>query len=153
MIETSNTNEHTNNNINIPVDPVDDDTASGPFEGPEKLLELWFEPAAPVVDVSETGDDLKKSGRVGLRTVDRVVWEEMLDIVKCKVLSVVYGEEMDAYLLRCVLFPHRQNPSCGFSCIIRRIDLWHELLVSIVDKSYSLLISSRQRIIILRLPS
>ena len=114
MIETSNTNELTNNNLNIPVDLVDDDTASGPFEGPEKLLEIWFEPSAPAVDVSETGNDLKKSGRLGLRTVDRAVWEEMLDIVKCKVLSVVYGQEMDAYLLRCVPFPRRQNPSRGF---------------------------------------
>lgn len=26
----------------------------------------------------------------------------MLDIVKCKVLSFIEGEEVDAYLLRCV---------------------------------------------------
>lgn len=35
----------------------------------------------------------------GLRTVPRAVWEEMLDIVKCKVLSVIEGEELDSYLL------------------------------------------------------
>lgn len=35
----------------------------------------------------------------GLRTVPRAVWEEMLDIVKCKVLSVIEGDELDSYLL------------------------------------------------------
>ena len=38
--------------------------------------------------------------KTGLRTVARQTWEEMLDIVKCKVLSVVEGVDMDAYLLR-----------------------------------------------------
>ena len=58
-----------------------------PFEGPEKLLELWFSP---------TPDEIEG----GLRGVPRKVWEEMLDIVRCKVLSVVNGQDMDAYLLR-----------------------------------------------------
>lgn len=64
-----------------------------PFEGPEKLLEIWFDPP-------ETGAD--SSGGLGLRSVSREKWEEMLDIVRCKVLSVIRGEELDAYLLRCV---------------------------------------------------
>lgn len=71
-----------------------------PFEGPEKLLEIWFSPKA---------DDLLNhehaSGKQGLRAVDRVVWEGMLEIVKCKVLSFVEGLEVDAYLLRCIPFP------------------------------------------------
>jgi S-adenosylmethionine decarboxylase len=58
-----------------------------PFEGPEKLLELWFSPSHNQIDG-------------GLRGVPRHVWEEMLDIVRCKVLSVVNGQDMDAYLLR-----------------------------------------------------
>lgn len=36
----------------------------------------------------------------GLRKVPRAVWEEMLKVVKCQVLSVIEGEEVDAYLLR-----------------------------------------------------
>ncbi|KAI0758326.1 S-adenosylmethionine decarboxylase [Irpex lacteus] len=71
--------------------------SSGPFEGPEKLLEL--------PDAHEAHD-----GKLGLRKVPRAVWEEMLDIVKCKILSVVEGTEMDAYLLsESSLFvsPHR----------------------------------------------
>lgn len=68
-----------------------------PFEGPEKLLEIWFKPSAnDVPDASAPSAD----GRTGLRKIDRLIWEEMLDIVKCQVLSVVEGTEMDAYLLR-----------------------------------------------------
>lgn len=72
-----------------------DHNANGPFEGPEKLLEIWFAPSP--ADVPSAVD-----GKLGLRKVPRIVWEEVLDIVKCKILSVVEGTEMDAYLLRYV---------------------------------------------------
>ena len=66
-----------------------------PFEGAEKLLEIWFAPS--IVDVP----DFRSRGcKCGLRRVARHVWEEMLTIVKCKVLSVAEGNETDAYLLR-----------------------------------------------------
>jgi hypothetical protein len=68
-------------------------TSGSPFEGPEKLLEIWFAPSVADLDDSE-------SPRCGLRKVDASVWEDMLDIVQCKVLSVVHGDEIDAYLLR-----------------------------------------------------
>jgi len=75
---------------------MDDYQASAPFEGPEKLLEIWFAPsAASVPEVAGAAP-----GKTGLRAVSRQTWEDMLDIVKCKVLSVVEGAEMDAYLLR-----------------------------------------------------
>jgi S-adenosylmethionine decarboxylase len=70
---------------------------TSPFEGPEKLLEIWFAPS--VADLDDSA-----SPKCGLRRVDSSVWEEMLDIVKCKVLSVVHGDEMDAYLLRSAVF-------------------------------------------------
>lgn len=76
----------------------DDADASCPFEGPEKLLEIWFAPAAEYVPDAETAP----KGKSGLRAIERKVWDDMLDIVKCKILSVVYGEDMDAYLLRFV---------------------------------------------------
>jgi S-adenosylmethionine decarboxylase len=69
---------------------------SCPFEGPEKLLEIWFAPSAAHVPDATTAP----AGRSGLRAVDRQIWEDMLDIVKCKVLSMVQGDEIDAYLLR-----------------------------------------------------
>jgi S-adenosylmethionine decarboxylase len=69
-------------------------TLNAPFEGPEKLLEIWFDPPRVVQETS---------GRRGLLSVSREKWEEMLDIVRCKVLSVIEGQELDAYLLRCAV--------------------------------------------------
>ena len=75
------------------------DTAQAPFEGPEKLLEIWFAPSA--ADCSDAAIP-RSDGKFGLRKVPRSIWEEMLDIVKCKILSAVEGTEMGAYLLRSV---------------------------------------------------
>ncbi|CAG7854753.1 S-adenosylmethionine decarboxylase proenzyme 1 Short=AdoMetDC 1; Short=SAMDC 1; Contains: RecName: Full=S-adenosylmethionine decarboxylase 1 alpha chain; Contains: RecName: Full=S-adenosylmethionine decarboxylase 1 beta chain; Flags: Precursor [Serendipita indica DSM 11827] len=74
----------------IRADSTEQQTMNAPFEGPEKLLEIWFQ--APDGDASG-------QQRPGLRAVSREKWEEMLDIVRCKVLSVIQGKEMDAYLL------------------------------------------------------
>jgi len=74
---------------------------SSQFEGPEKLLEIWFAPSPTDVESAAPAED----GKCGLRKVDRAVWEDMLEIVKCKVLSVIEGSEMDAYLLRSVVPP------------------------------------------------
>jgi S-adenosylmethionine decarboxylase len=66
------------------------------FEGPEKLLEVWF--ARNAEDVPDAASAI--DGKSGLRRISRSVWEDMLDVVKCKVLSVIEGTETDAYLLR-----------------------------------------------------
>ncbi|KAF8894912.1 S-adenosylmethionine decarboxylase [Gymnopilus junonius] len=87
-------------------DIIDDYQASAPFEGPEKLLEIWF--AQSAADVPPL--DNARGKKTGLRTVSRQTWEDMLDIVRCKVLSVIQGDEMDAYLLSESSFfvsPHR----------------------------------------------
>ena len=78
-------------------DDIDAQCASAPFEGPEKLLEIWFAPS--VADLPDASAALA-DGRCGLRKVKKETWEDMLAIVKCKVLSVVEGKEIDAYLLR-----------------------------------------------------
>lgn len=89
-------------------------TSPGPFEGPEKLLEVWFAPSIEELPSAEEVEGkvagglkarpAKENGEwQGLRKVPREVWEEMLDIVKCKVLSMVEGDDLDAYLLSCVL--------------------------------------------------
>ncbi|BEJ14885.1 hypothetical protein CspHIS471_0406520 [Cutaneotrichosporon sp. HIS471] len=109
------------------------DTSPGPFEGPEKLLEVWFAPTpdalvgtgsanhgSPLSTAVNGNGNVVNNGHLsanhssarrragvssngqpfqGLRTVPRAVWEEMLDIVKCKVLSVIEGDELDSYLL------------------------------------------------------
>ena len=95
----------------VPPPPNNDPLSSpGPFEGPEKLLEVWFAPSPDALPLPSSSSSSLKPGRRsdhgngteyrGLRRVPREVWEEMLDIVKCKVLSVVEGDEIDAYLLR-----------------------------------------------------
>lgn len=71
-----------------------DTTSSAPFEGPEKLLEIWFAPSPQLVP------NVHEGMRCGLRKVKKEIWEDMLDIVKCKVLSYIEGDENDAYLLR-----------------------------------------------------
>ena len=79
------------------ISVLEDSSSNPPFEGPEKLLELWFAPSPeelPGGHANDTGRD------AGLRVVPRKVWEEMLDLVRCKVLSVIEGEQVDAYLLR-----------------------------------------------------
>ncbi|KAH7061895.1 S-adenosylmethionine decarboxylase [Auriculariales sp. MPI-PUGE-AT-0066] len=80
-----------------------------PFEGPEKLLEIWFAPHVGAVPAVPSHDDVNPEGH-GLRAVKRHVWEDMLDLVKCKVLSVVSGNQIDAYLLSessLFVFPHK----------------------------------------------
>ncbi|KAF8813614.1 S-adenosylmethionine decarboxylase [Phlegmacium glaucopus] len=87
-------------------DVADDYQASAPFEGPEKLLEIWFAPSANDVPHLECTQPHK----TGLRSVSRDIWEEMLGIVQCRVLNVIEGQEMDAYLLSESSFfvsPHR----------------------------------------------
>lgn len=71
------------------------------FEGPEKLLEIWFAP---------TQELISSANPQGLRSIDRATWESMLDIVKCKVLSTVSTSHMDAFLLSessMFVFPHK----------------------------------------------
>ncbi|KAK6170700.1 hypothetical protein SNE40_019024 [Patella caerulea] len=56
------------------------------FEGAEKLLEVWF----------EFDDDSLESS---LRSIDRKVWEDLLKVVKCEIISRTADEDMDAYVL------------------------------------------------------
>ncbi|KAK6458774.1 S-adenosylmethionine decarboxylase [Scheffersomyces xylosifermentans] len=61
------------------------------FEGPEKLLEIWFWPSE---------DHLPKGNNdEGLRCIPLNKWVEILDLVSCKILSMKSSKFMDAYLL------------------------------------------------------
>ncbi|ESK92927.1 s-adenosylmethionine decarboxylase proenzyme [Moniliophthora roreri MCA 2997] len=80
--------------------------SAAPFEGPEKLLEIWFAPSADAVPDAAS----PVHGRTGLRKIPSSVWDDMLSIVRCKVLSVITGTEIDAYLLSessLFISPHR----------------------------------------------
>jgi S-adenosylmethionine decarboxylase len=75
---------------------------STPFEGPEKLLEIWFTPSPRDLVSDQASATTEEINRCGLRSIPVKYWEEMLDIVRCKILSSIHGAEIDAYLLRYV---------------------------------------------------
>ncbi|KAJ1344431.1 hypothetical protein BSLG_000991 [Batrachochytrium salamandrivorans] len=143
-------------------------TLSG-FEGPEKLLEIWFKQphthahsAAIVPDYndgihgqilhpnnsSEDGDSSEGSisdcenphrhylfnakendhdqfSRSGLRVVRRDIWEDMLNIVQCKVLSVIKNKYADAYLLsESSMFVYKNRivlKTCGTTTLLNAV--------------------------------
>ncbi|PUU77661.1 S-adenosylmethionine decarboxylase [Tuber borchii] len=88
--------------------------SSNAFEGPEKLLEVWFTPSPELLPPSASPE--------GLKCVSKERWEQMLDIVKCKVLSVLKNEHVDAYLLSessMFVFPHKVIlKTCGTTTLL-----------------------------------
>ncbi|KAI6250134.1 S-adenosylmethionine decarboxylase proenzyme [Erysiphe necator] len=84
------------------------------FEGPEKLLEVWF---APAPDALPHG--VKENG---LKSVNLQAWEEMLNLVNCKILSVIESKNVDAYLLSessMFVFPHKLIlKTCGTTTLL-----------------------------------
>lgn len=58
----------------------------------------------------------------GLKSVPRGVWDEMLDLVRCKVLSVINNDHVDAYLLSessMFVFPHKLVlKTCGTTTLL-----------------------------------
>lgn len=82
--------------------------------GPEKLLEVWFTPSPELLPPSAQPN--------GLKAVSEDSWKRMLDIVKCKVLSTVRNEHVDAYLLSessMFVFPHKLIlKTCGTTTLL-----------------------------------
>ncbi|GMM29194.1 adenosylmethionine decarboxylase [Martiniozyma asiatica (nom. inval.)] len=72
------------------------------FEGPEKLLEVWFAP---------TSYELPNYWpHNGLRSIPIQSIESMLDLVNCKILSKISSEQVDSYLLSessLFVYPHK----------------------------------------------
>ncbi|GMM56976.1 adenosylmethionine decarboxylase [Maudiozyma humilis] len=63
--------------------------SSEAFEGPEKLLEIWFYPdPCAIPDRTKT-----------LRSIPVTTWTNILKLVKCEVLSIKSTECIDAFLL------------------------------------------------------
>ncbi|KAL9598666.1 MAG: hypothetical protein Q9219_004335 [cf. Caloplaca sp. 3 TL-2023] len=84
------------------------------FEGPEKLLEVWF--SASPLSLPEA------SASGGLKMVPSEIWKDMLDLVNCKVLSIIESEHVDAYLLSessMFVFPHKLIlKTCGTTTLL-----------------------------------
>ncbi|KAJ2078741.1 spermidine resistance protein [Coemansia sp. RSA 988] len=106
---------------------------TGAFEGPEKLLEIWFaaEPeAAHYISqeaklCGEDHNDQWSELRSGLRCVSRSVWRDMLDLVHCQVLSTLCNEHVDSYLLSessFFVYPHKLVlKTCGTTTLLYAI--------------------------------
>ncbi|CAI4050983.1 adenosylmethionine decarboxylase SPE2 SKDI_15G1080 [Saccharomyces kudriavzevii IFO 1802] len=76
------------------------------FEGPEKLLEIWFFPHKDAITTEKT-----------LRDIVMARWIEILKLVKCEVLSMKKTKELDAFLLSessLFVFDHKLTlKTCG----------------------------------------
>ena len=107
----------------IPTSGENYSAYEGAFEGPEKLLEIWFSPSPELLkdhqdlDSSESSSTEEENalglpsrrrrrshapvdGKTGLRVIPKPVLDKMLALVKCTVLDVISNEHVDAYLLR-----------------------------------------------------
>lgn len=94
------------------------------FEGPEKLLEIWFYPhsnSIPQINGS----------RLTLRDVKLEQWVEILKLVKCEVLSIKSTQYMNAFLLSessLFVYDHKLTlKTCGTTttllCLQRLFDI------------------------------
>ncbi|KAJ2734751.1 spermidine resistance protein [Coemansia sp. BCRC 34962] len=108
------------------------DGYTGAFEGPEKLLEMWFAPtcsaaicAGPGAELCDEDQDQWSELRSGLRLVPRAVWRDMLDLVHCQVLSTLESSFF--------VYPHKLVlKTCGTTTLLyaipRILDIAHRYL-------------------------
>jgi S-adenosylmethionine decarboxylase len=96
-ITTTNNNNNNNNELALNACLAGENYSAqeGGFEGPEKLLEIWFSPSFDGMMAHQ--QHVKQQG---LLMVPRPVWEDMLAIVKCTVLNMIQHDHVHAYLLR-----------------------------------------------------
>lgn len=82
------------------------------FEGPEKLLEIWFQ-----------FDNKSTSNPSGLRVIEYDTWARVLSLVKCDILSVKRNDFFDAYLLSessMFVYPHKLTlKTCGTTTLLK----------------------------------
>lgn len=94
------------------------------FEGPEKLLELWFSPTDCELPAGWPAD--------GLRAIPLHEIELLLGIVHCEILSKVSSQQLDAYLLsESSLFVYRNKlilKTCGTTTTLLCFEKLRELV-------------------------
>lgn len=116
--------------LTINHDVAADLDSTNAFEGPEKLLEVWFAPSPKALPPS-----VKENG---LKAVSPSTWEGMLDQVNCKVLSIVKSDHVDAYLLSessMFVFPHKIIlKTCGTTTLL--LGLRRLLRIAAVDAGF-----------------
>lgn len=97
------------------------------FEGPEKLLEIWF---------FNSESDVPKESE-GLRSIPLEKWVKVLDLVSCKILSMKSSKFMDAYLLSessLFVFPHKLIlKTCGTTTTLACLEKLFETVNQYVE--------------------
>ncbi|CDK27260.1 unnamed protein product [Kuraishia capsulata CBS 1993] len=114
--------DYVNHDLSVSLD------SSNAFEGPEKLLEIWFAPDAQSLPCGSSAN--------GLRSVPLAEVENLLDLVNCKVLSKISTDEMDAYVLSessLFVYPHKiVLKTCGTTttllCLAKLLELANEYI-------------------------
>lgn len=101
------------------------------FEGPEKLLELWFSP---------NSNKLPKNWPInGLRNIPLNEIENLLKIVNCEILSKISSTSMDAYLLSessLFIYPNKFIlKTCGTTTTLLCFDKLKELIIKYCNKN------------------
>ncbi|KAL2268967.1 hypothetical protein VTJ83DRAFT_3813 [Remersonia thermophila] len=116
--------------LTINHDVAADLDSTNAFEGPEKLLEVWFAPSPNALPST--------ARETGLKAVSPSTWEGMLDLVNCKVLSIVKSDHVDAYLLSessMFVFPHKIIlKTCGTTTLL--LGLRRLLRIAAVDAGF-----------------
>ncbi|CDO92329.1 unnamed protein product [Kluyveromyces dobzhanskii CBS 2104] len=99
---------------------VDETTTA--FEGPEKLLEIWFYPQKTEVPHSERS----------LRSIGHEKWKELLNLVKCEILSTFSTNDIDCFLLSessMFVFDHKlMLKTCGTTTTLLCLPKLFELI-------------------------
>ncbi|KAJ2451930.1 spermidine resistance protein [Coemansia sp. RSA 2336] len=126
---------------------------TGAFEGPEKLLEVWFAPHAQAANYigqeQLCSEDQWASLRTGLRLVPEGTWRDMLDLVHCQVLSKLSNKHIDSYLLSessFFVYPHKLVlKTCGTTTLLYAIPRILEIARKYLgaDKAYQLFYSRK----------
>lgn len=102
------------------------------FEGPEKLLEIWFWSSESNIPKNIKND--------GLRSVPLEEWIKILDLVNCKILSMKSSKFMDAYLLSessLFVFPHKIIlKTCGTTTTLACLDHLFKSLNKFILKDF-----------------
>lgn len=103
------------------------------FEGPEKLLEIWF--------WKSENDVPQNLNQEGLRCIPLESWVKILDLVNCKILSMKSSKFMDAYLLSessFFVFPHKLIlKTCGTTTTLACLDELFELFNSVFSTTFT----------------
>jgi S-adenosylmethionine decarboxylase len=91
---------------------------------------VWFAPSAETLPAGVRTN--------GLKAVSGETWKGMLDLVNCKVLSVVESDHVDAYLLSessMFVFPHKLIlKTCGTTTLL--LGLRRMLRIAAVDAGF-----------------